>query len=572
MSNVIRLIFVALSMGALALQVRATPIALVNGRMLDVEHRKVLSNVTVLIDEGRILDVGARDRVRIPASAASIDALGKWIMPGLVDAHIHLFQSGGLYTRPDVIDLRRFRPYEQERAWVREHAGDLLARYLAAGVTTVIDVGGPMSNYALRDRFTTDTRSPTIHLTGPLISTYQPPAFGIDDPPIIESSTPEEARELVRRQLPHRPEFIKIWYLVRPDRSAQSTLPMIQAAIDEAHRHELKVAVHATQLETAKLALRAGADFLVHGIDDAPIDKEFMSLLSQRRAAYIPTLVVTRNYDEVLSRQFKPSAEGLALANPYTVGTLSDLEHLTQKGYSPPERKPVSPDRQRIRLQNLRAVKDAGALIATGTDAGNIGTLHASSYLEEILEMRAAGLDAWDILQASTINGAKVLGQQRDTGSIVRGKRADLLLLDRNPLEDLRNLRSVHRVINRGTVLDPAALIDNSPEALVQRQLNAYNARDIDAFIEPYAENVQVYHYPGRFQYEGKSKMREHYAEFFNRAPRGLHCEVVERIVVGNTVIDHEHVTSAAGEVIRAIAIHTIEGSKISRVELVMRP
>lgn len=556
-----------------AARAHAEPIALVNGQVVDVERRIVLTDHTVLIDQGRIVDVGPSRSIKIPRDTESVDCRGKWILPGLVDAHIHLFQSGGLYTRPDAIDLRRFRPYEEEREWVRENAGDFLARYLAAGITTVIDVGGPLSNYALRDRFNVDSRSPTIHLTGPLISTRQPAVFeSLDDAPILQADTPEQAREQVRQQLPHRPDFIKIWYIVRADLPAEKALPLIEATLDEAHRHGLKVAVHATQLNTAKLAVRAGADILVHGVEDAPIDKELLTLLKRKRVPYIPTLLVSRGYDQALSGRFMPSSHDLALGNPHAIGTLEDVKHLiSHHGFALPERKPSSTHARQLRLQNLKAVHDARVLVATGTDAGNIGTLHASSYIAEVVEMQAAGLDAWDILEAATLNGAKVLGNERSTGSVARGKRADLVVLDQNPLQDLRHLKSVHRVVNRGTVLDPDELVDQSPVALVQRQLNGYNARDIDAFMEPYAEDVQVYTYPGRFEYAGKVGMRERYAARFQQTPE-LHCEVVERIVLGNTVIDQERVTGLPGGTMRAVAIYTIEKARISRVEFVRAP
>lgn len=549
--------------------VHAESLAIVHGNLLDVERRKVVADATVMMTDGRIVQVGKSSAVRVPPEAEVVDARGKWILPGLVDAHVHLFQSGGLYTRPDAIDLRRFRPYEEERAWVRDNAGDLLARYVAAGITTVIDIGGPLANYALRDRFNADPRSPTILLTGPLISTRQPAAFAIEDAPILQADTPERAREQVRQQLPYRPDFIKIWYIVRPELPALKTLPIIQATIDEAHEHGLKVAVHATQLDTAKLAVRAGADFLVHGVEDVLVDTEFITLLKEHRVPYIPTLVVSDGYASVLSRNFHPSSRDLELANPQTLGSLSDLNHLVENhGYVLAEGKAPAAEREQIRLRNLKAVHDAGIVVATGTDAGNIGTLHASSYLAEVLKMQAAGLNAWDILRASTIDGAKVLGREREAGSITPGKRADLVVLDRNPLEDVSYLRYVHRVVNRATLFDPQSLIDRSAEALVQQQVNGYNARDIEAFLEPYAEDVQVYIYPGQWQYTGKEAMRTRYRTMFEKTPQ-LHCEIVERIVMGNVVIDQERVTGRAEGPLQAVAIYTVQNGKISRVEFV---
>jgi imidazolonepropionase-like amidohydrolase len=550
---------------------QAAVIALVNGNVVDIERRAVHANTTVLIDGDRIVRVARSSAVKVPNDAEVIDCTGKWIMPGMVDAHIHLFQSGGLYTRPDVIDLRKIRPYEKERQWVHDQAGDFLARYLAAGITTVIDPGGPMANYAIRDRFNQEEKSPTIYLTGPLVSTYQPPAFAIEDAPMLQTNTAEEAREAVRQQLPRKPDFIKIWYIVRANSPAESTLPVIQAAIEEAHRNGLKVAVHATQLNTAKLALKAGADILVHSIDDAA-DKEFIALVKDRQVPYIPTLIVHDRYRHALNQEFAPSDHDLALANPVALGSLGDLKHLTApvtrggSGLPPPRRYEPAPAVAQNLLQNLKALSAAGALIATGTDAGNIGTPHASSYLDEQIEMQRAGLTNWQILQASTINGARVLGHEKQFGTLAAGKRADILILTANPVADIRNTQAIERVIKRGAVLNTAALIDNSPAALAQRQLNAYNSRNIDAFLEPYSDGVEVYSFAGQLQYSGKENMRTRYAAMFEQTP-DLHCELLNRIVVANTVIDHERVTGRPEGVIEAVAIYTTANGKITRVD-----
>ncbi|GAG81672.1 unnamed protein product, partial [marine sediment metagenome] len=217
-----------------------------------------------------------------------------------------------------------------------------------------------------------------------------------------------------------------------------------------------------------------------------------------------------------------------------------------------------------ISMVNLKLLSDAGVLIATGTDAGNIGTLHASSYLAELQAMKKSGMNNWQILQASTINGAKILNKESEFGSVVIGKKANLILLDANPVEDLENITKINRVINKGVVFDPMELVKDLPEALAQRQLNAYNLRNIEAFLEPYAEDVEVYNYPDKLMSKGKETMRKNYSKMFENTPN-LHCELVGRIVQGNIVIDKERVQF--GEItIEATAIYHIENKKISKV------
>jgi len=138
-----------------------------------------------------------------------------------------------------------------------------------------------------------------------------------------------------------------------------------------------------------------------------------------------------------------------------------------------------------ISLENLKKLSDAGVLIATGTDAGNIGTLHASSYLNELIAMRKSGMNNWQIIQASTINGAKVTNKESEFGTVRVGKKANLILLNANPIDSIENISKIFRVINKGVVFNPDTLIEETPIALAQRQLNAYNCRKIDAFLEP---------------------------------------------------------------------------------------
>src|SRR4051812_38890444 len=115
--------------------------------LIDGTGRPALKNAAIVIENGKIRDIGPRGNVRIPSNVKTIDAKDKWVIPGLIDAHIHFFQSGDIYTRPDVIDLRKWRPYETEREWIRERLPVTFARYLASGITGVVDDGGPMWNF-----------------------------------------------------------------------------------------------------------------------------------------------------------------------------------------------------------------------------------------------------------------------------------------------------------------------------------------------------------------------------------------------------------------------------------------
>lgn len=215
---------------------------------------------------------------------------------------------------------------------------------------------------------------------------------------------------------------------------------------------------------------------------------------------------------------------------------------------------------------NLKKLSDGGVTIAAGTDAGNIGTQHASSFLEELKAMKESGMNNWQILQSATINPTKILNKDSQYGSIEKGKIADLVLLQANPIEDLDHLTQVDMVFKNGQPQDPSSILKMTPESLVQQQVNAYNARNIDAFLEPYAEDVEIYSFPSTLLSKGKEQMRKTYTNLFNKAP-DLHCEIKQRIVNLNTVIDKESVSGMRpGQKVEATAIYEFKNNKISKV------
>src|SRR5262249_54438629 len=110
-----------------------------------------IRNGAIVVDGGRIVAVGPRNEVKIPGNAQTIDARGKWVIPGLIDGHVHFSQSAGLYTRPDIIDLRQRRPYEKEMEWIKQRLPFTFEHYLMSGITGVVDCGGPMWNFEMRD-------------------------------------------------------------------------------------------------------------------------------------------------------------------------------------------------------------------------------------------------------------------------------------------------------------------------------------------------------------------------------------------------------------------------------------
>ena len=538
--------------------------AFIGATLFDGTGADPVEDAVVIVMGDRILGVGKRNEVEIPDYLAVVDVRGKWIVPGLIDAHIHFFQSGGLYTRPDVIDLREWRSYEAEMVDIDADLEETFRRYLASGVTSVVDVGGGYWNFKVRDKANGQLHAPRTAVAGPLVSTVSRPQMDIGDPPIIEVHSPEEARDLVRKQLEYEPDLVKIWFIVPRDGNFEPNLPIIEATIDEAHAAGVRVAVHATQLEAARASVEAGADVLVHSVDDRAVDDAFIDLVKDRGTVYTSTLIVMEGYGEVLGGSVRMLDVERELGDPDVVMTWSELplgadtEEVRARRLERLERTMV------VMQANLKAMQDGGAIVAAGTDAGNIGTLHGPAIHREFELMAEAGLTPREILIDATRNAALVFAPEPETGTIEAGKFADFLILDADPLADVANLRHIHRVVKGGVTLDPAEILPPSAETVVQRQVEAYNARDIEAFLSLYADDVVVRRLPsGEVDWDGKQAMRPGYAKLFEQSPN-LECVITKRIVHGDWVIDHELVTGIAGiPRLRAVAVYEVRGGLI---------
>ena len=545
----------------------AAQTAYVGATLFDGTGADPVENAVMIVMGDRILEVGGRGEVDVPDYLPVVDVTGKWIVPGLIDAHIHYFQSGGLYTRPDVIDLRDWRSYEAELARIEADLEETFRRYLASGVTSVVDVGGGYWNFGVREKANGQLYAPRTAVAGPLVSTVSRPQMDIGDPPIIEVDSPETARELVRKQLEYEPDLIKIWFIVPRDGNFTPNLPIIEATIDEAHAAGVRVAVHATQLEAARASVKAGADVLVHSVDDEAVDEEFIALVKESGAIYTSTLIVMEGYGDVLGGDVRMMDVERELGDPDVVMTWSEV--------------PMGPDAEEIRArrrarldrtmpvmqQNLKAMQDAGVIVAAGTDAGNIGTLHGPAIHREYELMAEAGLTPREILVNATRNAALVFAAEPEVGTIAKGKFADFLVLDADPLDDVANLQRIHRVVKGGVALDPVDILQPSPETVVQRQVEAYNARDIEAFLSFYADDVVIRRLPGgEVAWDGKEAMRPRYTKRFTENPE-LFCTITQRIVHGDWVVDHELVTGVVERPrVRAAATYEVKDGLIQNV------
>src|SRR5438093_2555931 len=460
-----------IAVGLIALSSRAEKVSLVGGMVINPADGKVLPNATIVINGNKIerVAMGKQDAAEL---GKQIGCAGKFILPGYIDTHVHFFQSADLFTRPDGADFNSVRPYQDEVAWIKSHLDDVFARYIRCGITSVVDVGGPMWNFEVRKKANAMQKAPRVAVAGPLISSVSREKLDLGDPPIVKIDTPDQAREFARKLAEQKPDLVKIWYIVDKDHPVDSFRPIVRATIEESHAHKIRVAVHATELETARAAVEEGADVLVHSVTDKPVDDMFVKLLRDRHVILCPTLVVFERYGRVFSHQLNLTREEQAWGNPEVIATLDvtkiPQDKLPQRIKDALAKPEEALDRIKktydIALPNLKKLDDAGVTIAAGTDAGNVGTIHGPALFREFQLMKQAGLTPMQILQCATVNAAKLFGGDIGShiGKIEKANFADLVILNSNPLDDITHASDIDTVIKNGVLYPASELVPTS--------------------------------------------------------------------------------------------------------------
>ena len=437
-------------------------LALTNTTLIDPVSSQLIEPGTVLIEGERITGAGRAADHPIPRQFKIIDCQGKFILPGYIDTHVHFFQSGDIYTRPDAVDLTSVRPYKEELAWIERNLPDTFARHLRCGITSVVDVGGPMSNFRVRDLARSTAKAPRVAVAGPLISSVSRPQLDLGDPPIVKIDTPQQGIQLVQKLAKRSPDYIKIWYIVNADNPVEKFRPIVGAVIRESHARKFRVAVHATELEAARAAVEEGADLLVHSVTDKVVDESFVQLLKERGTILTPTLVVFERYGRTFAGKLNLTPEEKAWGNPEVIASLDITKLPADKvpdrikgALAKPEAVLAGIQKTYdVALKNLKTLHDAGVTIAAGTDAGNIGTIHGPAIFREFQLMKEAGLTPMQILKCATTNAARAFGGETGPkiGAIAPGNFADLVILKSNPADDIARASDIDSVMKNGVV------------------------------------------------------------------------------------------------------------------------
>jgi imidazolonepropionase-like amidohydrolase len=408
-------------------QTRTDPVLFEGARLVTGERRAPIDDSAFLVSGGRITSVGARGTIKAPAGATVVDLRGKTVIPALVDAHSHLG-----YT-----DVRT--GVTASTSYTRDNLIDHLRRYAYYGIAATLSLGLDRGDLAYELRaapapdaalYLTAGRGIAMPNAGPNAAYWRDAAYGV--------TTEAEASAAVRELAAKKVDIVKIWV---DDRNRTVTpLPpsLYRPIIEDAHRRGLRVVAHVYYLADAKELLRAGIDGFAHGIRDLEVDDEIMGLFKQR-----PQVFVIPNLPDT-----PPSLGDLAwLSETLPARAIGELKKTAV----------ASPPRPRLfetQARSLARLSKAGVRIAFGTDAG-VGAPYGYSAHAELADMVAAGMTPMDVLVAATRTSAEVLKLDR-LGAIAVGKSADFIVLDANPLDDIKNTRRISRVYLRGQEVDRA--------------------------------------------------------------------------------------------------------------------
>ena len=397
------------------------------------------ADAAILIENGRIARVGGSASIRAPAGAEVIDAAGKTVVPGIVNLRGRVGLPSAL---PPVSDCCTAESILRQ-----------LAVYVSFGVTTVADSGSGMELVAaVRDRIDAgEMRNAARVLTALRGFTsqggYPSGADGFAGR-VHETDSARKARRRVDELAALGADFVHLWMGRRNDGADGLEPKVYRALIRRAKARGLPVSVQAPRLEDAKRLAAAGADILTQSVTDRAVDREFIDLLRENKVVYAPALTAEQAAFEYGDRVEWQYDNFFKRSIPSGVTPVLNGEVLMRQALDPDRSRRIFSFKQAQR--NLGALAAAGVRIGLGTGSGPAWRFEGYFEHREARLMQEAGLAPLKIVRAFSANAAAALGIADDRGSIAAGKRADLVILNANPAEDIGNLREIHAVFIGG--------------------------------------------------------------------------------------------------------------------------
>src|SRR5947208_4392421 len=412
-------------------------------RLITGDGSAPIENSAFVIDNNRFTTVGRKGEVQAPPGAKRVDLTGKTVIPALVDVHSHF---GFLNQRDGSMSKANFN---------RENLLDHLRRYAYHGFAAAISMGTDFGELPYQLREETNPGAALFRTVGRGLAW---PGSGPNDParndvPYVVT-TVEQARQAVRDLATHRPDFVKLWVDDRSKTQKKLTPELYGAAIDEAHKYNLRAIAHVYDLEDAKGLVRAGIEGFTHLVRDKDIDDEFLQLLKQHPGVFVtPNLGITSRamdsgrpawLDDPLLHETIPPGEIARLENQFSNRRPDALAN-TRASWD-------------LQVRNLTKLRAAGVRIVLGSDsAGDPSRTMGWHAIWELDALSKAGMTPSDVIVASTRLAAETLKLDQ-LGTIAPGKSADFVVHNANPLENIANTRKIYKVYLRGEEVDRAAM------------------------------------------------------------------------------------------------------------------
>ncbi|MDH4072472.1 MAG: amidohydrolase family protein [Gammaproteobacteria bacterium] len=412
------------------------PVAIVGGMLLDGYEAEPIHHSVVIFENGRIIAVGQKHDTEIPANAVVIDAGGRTVMPGLIDAHMH-------------IDLIGHGSYERYYEFMggMENIGRFMQvaakQMMRAGVTSALDLGAPFQAFDFRDRIRRgEIPGPRLTLSGPWITRIDYDT--IPDEYEIVINSPREAAARTRELIDRGVDVIKVWVgLTEAD---------YRAVVEEAHKSGIRVHAHLYDPAAIRMAIDAGVDVFQHvgSARNPPYDEALVAEIAHRNIPIVQTIAhriwvypATVAFPEKL---YDPVYRDDMPADIYEE-FIASFENWHRLSYY----HDIGQETRNARRSASQFI-DAGAYMGVGTDAASPLNMHDQAMWREMSALVEAGMTPIQVISAATKTNAEILGQFDELGTIEPGKLADIIIVDGDPLRNVEVLDYVDIVIKDGGV------------------------------------------------------------------------------------------------------------------------
>ena len=391
-------------------------------------------DATIVLANGKIRNIGPAPKVKIPALAKVVDLSGKTVIPGIINLHGHVGMARGLTSDVD--------------NYTRENVEAQLRTYARYGVTTTTSLGVDQDLILeIRDEQRRGKISGARVFTAlqgfTFLGGYPSHIPGLKGV-VLEVASAAQARAWINRLADKGADVVKIW--VDDDHDTFRKLPptIYSAVIKQAHKRGLKVFAHLYELSDAKGLADAGVDVLAHSVRDAAVDEALISAMKRNKV----TLVATLTREQSTFAYVDPPAW---LDDPFfrlgvDPAVIEGVRTQLRAKQAKDPKLAVNKNGFQVATRNLKALADGGVRIGFGADSGPPGRFQGFFEHWEMELMVKAGLTPMQVIESFSKNAAAALGVSNQLGTLAKGKAGDLIVLDKNPLEDIRNARAIHAV------------------------------------------------------------------------------------------------------------------------------